>query len=337
MEWIKVEIETTEEGIEGVGAVLTDFGLPGYQTENVSEMKNFLENNPQSWDYIDDELISRENTPPIVIFYVSADSTGREVLLGIKSQLSRLNDEDYGIDFGSLELRTKEVDDTDWLDKWRDYYKPFKAGIKTVICPMWEDYKHERNEILFKIDPGHVFGTGQHESTRMCIEALEASIKQGDIVLDIGCGSGILSIIALLLGAAGGDAIDIDSAAIETVYQNYLLNKEAIPEEISFNRSKNHISTPGYYNVFTGNILKGEKNMFDAGKYDVVISNIVADVIIALVPIVPGFIKRGGIYISSGIIKERAQEVGTAILNQGFELVEEKEMGEWCALVHRKI
>jgi ribosomal protein L11 methyltransferase len=321
MIWTECKTETTAQALDAVCEMLTSAGISGFIIEDNEEMKNFLKDNPQSWDYIDEELANAPAYPPCVKFYIPVNDEGFNILSEVKAGLKRLKAENFGLDFGSLCLTLTETDDAEWLEKWKEYYKPFKIGKKVVIRPVWESYEKADGEIVFTINPGHVFGTGLHQSTRICIETLQDMDIANKTVLDLGCGSGILGIIAMMLGAKSAYLTDIDPAAEDTARENAKLNG------INMNN----------FSVVTGNILKDESvfNRIAAngqGKYGVVIANIVADVIIAAAPFAAKLTADGGYFITSGIISERLLEVKAALTQNGFKTVREKNIDGWVGV-----
>jgi ribosomal protein L11 methyltransferase len=322
MNWIEINIYTTSEGIEPVSGRLYQLGITGLQIEDAQEFRDFIDKNEPFWDYIDDELISMKNSETYIKLYVSDNDHGNETLLAIRDSIKTLRELDTEGKFGRLEFEMANVSEEDWANNWKQYFKPFKIGEKVIIKPSWEDYNESTDRIVFNIDPGMLFGTGTHESTRLCIEAGERYIRKDDSVLDLGCGSGILSIISLMLGAQNAVAVDID------------LN---VTEIASANAQMNGISKDRY-TVLAGNAISDEniKSQIGYKKYHVVYANIVADVIIALSTIIPAQIKPGGILISSGIIDERADEVASALKDNGFEILEMNKDNCWVGLVCRK-
>lgn len=324
MEWIEGRIETTSEAVDAVGDMLTVAGITGFIIEDDNEMKQFLQNSPQNWDYVDDELLNKEPSQPLVKFYVPANANGREILTLVKSGLARLRENDYGLDMGRLALEMDNVDDVEWLEKWKKYYTPFQIGKRVIVRPVWEEYDNTDGKLVFTINPGNVFGTGLHQSTKLCVEALENLVKPGQSILDLGCGSGILGIISMMLGAKSATLLDIDPAAHDTVRENAELNN------IDLNNLK----------VITGNVLT-DKSIYDqlyedtyspGNKYDIVISNIVADVIISLAPVVAELIADGGIFISSGIIDERTSDVILALQQYGFTDISVRNLEGWVGV-----
>ncbi|MBQ6554991.1 MAG: 50S ribosomal protein L11 methyltransferase, partial [Firmicutes bacterium] len=240
----------------------------------------------------------------------------------VKAGLERLKNMDIGIDLGRLAIETTEnLNDEDWLNKWRDFYKPFKVGEKLLIKPVWEDVKDTEGRVVFNINPGHVFGTGLHQTTQLCMMQLEKYVNKESVVADLGCGSGILSIVSLLLGAKSAFAVDIDANAIKTAYENADFN--------GVDRSK--------YYVTSGNVIDDKKLQDEIGyeKYDIVVANIIADVICAISPLVRKQLKPDGIFISSGIIRDRVEDVYKAMEESGLEPIDTNFKDEWVSISAR--
>ena len=320
--WIEIFIETTKEGFEPVSGIIYQCGITGVMIEDADDFEEFLENPARDWDYIEDELVEQKhNAKNGITFFVRDNMNGKETFELVKEMLKNAKENEKEIDFGSLDITVKNIKEDDWANNWKKYFKPFAVGDKIVIRPSWEEYNDDGNKTVLKIDPGHVFGTGTHETTQLCIELIENYLKKDDMVLDIGCGSGILSIASLLLGAKYADAVDIDPNAIDIAYTNAGMND--IGREI--------------YDVVSGNILEDEdlNEKYSGKKYDVVEANIVADVIIALTDKIPQYIKDGGVFISSGIIVERLDDVLEALKGHGFEVLEVKKKKGWSAIASR--
>src|SRR5659263_230003 len=322
MDWIEINIYTTSEGIEAVSGRLYQLGITGLQIEDAQEFKDFIDKNEPYWDYVDDELMVKKDCETYIKVYVSDNEYGKETFLAIKDSMKALKEFDSDINFGRLDIELTNVNEEDWANNWKQYFKPFPIGEKVIIKPSWEEYNEPTDRIIFDINPGMLFGTGAHESTKLCIEASERYVKNGDSVLDLGCGSGILSIISLLLGADSAVAVDIDPNVIDISYANAKMNG------ISKDR----------YSVLAGNVITDERIKAQIGyrKYDLVFANIVADVIIALATIVPTQIKSGGVLICCGIIDERAGEVAKALKDNDFEILEINKDNGWIGLVFRK-
>jgi len=300
MEWNSVTITAPSEMIDIIVAELMDYGIEAVEILDDYENLVFLENNPKHWDYIDDTLLGKERGDGIIRFHVPIKG-GEALCEAISAGLSA-----RGYPFS---LDCEIVDDSGWLNEWKKHYNAFKIGERLVICPIWEEYHKAPGEVVFRINPGHVFGTGQHQSTRLMLERL-ADFAPGANMLDIGCGSGILAISALLLGAKKAVALDIEEAAVDITRENAEINGIA----------------PGRLDARCVNLLT-EKNFDEI--YDFVCANIVSDVIIKLAPIVSKMIAPNGIFLTGGIIGERAEEVKTAIMLAGFDILGVYEMDDW--------
>lgn len=321
MNWIKVSIFTTSEGIEPVSGRLYQLGINGLEIEDEQDFKDFLENNKQYWDYVDEDLVKKMEGETKVKTYVSDDTAGRELLLAIKSTLAQLKSLDENNEFGRLEIEVDNMTEEDWANNWRQYFHPMEIGEKLMIKPEWEELTEPTDRIVFNIEPGMSFGTGSHYTTQLCLEALEKYIKPGIKMLDLGCGSGILSIISLLLGADEAVAVDIDPNAVDTAYQNAARN--------GVDKSK--------YKVLAGNVVTDEdvQSEISKNKYEVVAANIVADVIIGLAPKAKEYMKEGGVFITSGIIEDRIEDVKAALLENGFEIVAVNQRKDWASIICR--
>ena len=303
MKWVKISIETTPENIEPLVGALILIGLEAVEIDDPADNLRFLnEDESQNWDYIGEELPTSGN--PVVRFYLSSEE-------------NRWTLDDIEKATGGLGTVTREIVEDDWSDAWLEFYKPFRIGKRVIVRPHWEEYTPQTDDVVFTIDPGHVFGTGQHQSTSLCIQLLEKHITPGVSVLDIGCGSGILGIIARLLGAGDVVLTDIDPAAPKVVSENARLN--GIDD----------------LTVLCGNILKDQTAI--KGHFDLVLANIVADVIIPLSPIASGILKSGGIMIVGGIINERANEVVKALNDAGLNVIEKMAQDDWVSFCVQKV
>jgi len=322
MKWMEVFIETTQEGIEIVCGLLYNMKITGLIIEDKEDFRAFLEDPDKKWDYVEADLLEeKEETKTGITFFVQEDLEGAEILSTVKSNLQALKTAEKEIDLGTLSASVKNIEEKDWANNWKKYFKPFNIGEKITIKPSWEVLEKERDRVVLEIDPGQIFGTGSHETTKGCIEYIEKYVKLGDKILDLGCGSGILSIASILLGANHVDAVDIDIKAQTIVAENMELNK---------------ISASNY-NVYIGNILENEElvKKFSGKKYDIVEANIIADVIIALCNMVPNFLKKDGVFIASGIIEERLDDVIVAMKNTGFAVLDKKDTNGWVAITCR--
>lgn len=305
MRYIEVCVNTPANEIERRCEEMTAMGAEGFVIENEADFQDFLENNHQYWDYVDDELESRFTGVSRIKCYLCDDEDGRAVLCRIRGA------------YGGVE--TSFVEDSDWENNWREYYKPIEVGEKLVVVPEWEDIPDDGRTAL-RLDPGLIFGTGSHATTRMCLAALEKYAGEGKTFLDLGCGSGILGIGALVLGSARCVGCDIDPKAPDVAASNAALNG------IGSDRFK----------VYAGDILSDAslRRMLGSG-YDAVLANIVSDVIIPLSALVREFMKPGAVFITSGIIDGRQDEVRAALEGNGFEVVEHRNEEEWHCFVCR--
>ncbi len=310
MKWIEFAVYTTDMGVELVCGALAGVGLEQVAIEeSEATVAAYLKETAPYWDYADATALAGKQGP-CVKAYIADLPEQEPQLLAAREAVARLYEiaPEVGASIRVLETR---VDDQDWANSWKQYYKPIVIGEKLLVCPSWEEVGLTRQQksgrALIRLDPGMVFGTGAHHTTRLCLEALERYTQAGMQVLDIGCGSGILSVAALKLGAANAVCVDIDPVAERVVRDNVAMN------ELEAERCKLHI----------GDILKNAAlRQAVAGQYDIVVANIVADVVIALCPLVPAWIKPGGLFLCSGIIDEREQDVHAALLAAGFLHIE---------------
>ena len=316
MDWIKVSVFTSAEGIEAVCGRLLTVGINGVEIEDNDDFLNFLEENRASWDYVDEELLKSKKAETRVSFYVSDNEAGRSQLTAAKSAIKALAELDPKKEFGRLELGYDSLCEEDWANNWKKYFKPLTVGESILICPEWETVE-PAGKTVFKVNPGMSFGTGTHASTQLCIEELEKYIFKGATVLDLGCGSGILSIISFLLGAESAYAVDIDPNCVDIAYKNAEMNGIAAEK----------------YHASAGNILCDEALLegLCQRRYDIVLANIVADVIMPLGRLVPRFLKPGGVFITSGIITDRQEEVVSSLRESGFNVLGERTRGDWAA------
>lgn len=320
MKWISVKIYTSREGIDPLTGRLYCLGVGGVQIEDSADFEEFIETKTPNWDYIDESLEYLHNCETNVTAYLTDDEAGANQLALIRESVNAMRTLDTEHLFGDLRIEVEGRDDEEWVNNWKQYYKPFEVGERVLVCPEWEKLP-ETDRVVLTLNPGHLFGTGTHHSTRMCLERIENYVKGGERVLDLGCGSGILAILALLLGAESATAVDIDAAAPRVVGENLELNK------IDAERCR----------VLVGDVLD-ESGFAEeiGGEYDIVMANIVADVIIAMAPAAFSHARSGGLFITSGIIEEREEPVEQAILDAGFEPVEKVRQGGWSCMVFRK-
>ena len=316
MEWAEINIYTTTAGIDSVTGILMDLGITGFVIKDAQDFEDFLENKTGNWDYIDDDLMGLKNCETTVTVYIRCDAEGAELFAAVKSALAALKSRDTDGAYGRLEYDMSNIREEDWANNWKQYFKPITIGEKLLIKPSWEAADPAEKRRILEIDPASSFGTGQHNTTRLCLELIEENLAQGEKLLDLGCGSGILSIGALLLGAESACAVDIDDNSVRIAAEN---------------AQKNGIS-PERYTAFCGDITSDEKLREKiGGGYDIVCANIVADVLIAMSGFFAGFLKDKGKLIVSGIIDTRREDVLSTISFCGFELVKSANSEDWNA------
>ena len=317
--WLEVSIDTTDAGMDDLAAYLTAFDTGGLVLEDEAEFQTFLEQNRQYWDYVDEDLMERMKGVARVKFYVTDDAHGREKLARITGGLPALR-ERCGEELGTLDVRTAGLREEDWANNWKQFYKPLAVGKRLYIVPEWEkgETAVPEGRTALYLNPGLIFGTGAHASTQLCLGGVEEFVKDGDRVLDLGCGSGILSIAALRLGAACAFGVDIDPKAVDVAYENAAMN--GIGQDV--------------YTVRAGNVLSDRTLCAQLAeqKWNLVLANIVADVIIPLSAQVPGLLAEGGVFLCSGIIDTRAGEVQAAIEGRGMKIIRRWEKNGWAAL-----
>lgn len=317
MEWIQVAIDTTHEGVEDLTVALEDCGIRGFEIEDSADFSEFMQSEFPYRDYVDEDLIREKTGAPVrVKIYVSANEAGREMLLAAEQELSKLRGD---AKMGSLKLSYLTMNEEDWSENWKQFFHPLKIGKRVLVRPEWEECENEDGRVVFTINPGMSFGTGSHATTQLCLEAIEEYTKDGDTVLDLGCGSGILSITACLLGAEHAIAMDIDKNAVDIAVRNAELNG-VLGDKFS---------------AVAGNILEDEalRKKFSE-KYDIVAANIVSDVIIGISPFAADFVKENGIFIASGIICERLNEV-LVHLEKTFEIIKICDKNDWASIIAR--
>ena len=317
MKWKKFTLTTTTQAVDLVSSMLDDIGIEGVEIEdNVP-----LTERETKGMFIDilPELPPDEGVAK-VSFYVDDDRDIEELMKQVEEGLDELA---VFTDLGQRAIAASETEDKDWINNWKQYFKPFTVD-HILIKPTWEEIPEEhKDKLLIQIDPGTAFGTGKHETTQLCIRQLEKYVKPGVRILDLGTGSGILRITALKLGAGSVFGTDLDENAITAVHEN--LEANGIPEE--------------KFGVVQGNIID-EKEVQDAAGYecyDIAVANILADVIIMIQKEVPVHLKQGGIFITSGIIDMKEQAVRDALSqNDAFEILETTRQGEWVSITARK-
>lgn len=317
--FIQIDIYTSSQAIDGITGALTEYGITGFIIQDSADFEDFLADKNANWDYVDDELMGLKTVEPHITLYVHENAQGAETLAAIRGLVDGYKANNTDGYYGNIRLALANVKEEDWANNWKKYYKPFRVGKSLIIKPSWEDVEPKNGDRILEIDPASTFGTGQHHTTKMVMETLEEVVSGGERVLDLGCGSGILSIAALLLGAKDATVCDIFENAVKTASENI---------------EKNGFTN---FTAYCGNIIE-DKALREriGGGFGIICANIVADVIIAMSPLFEGFLGGGGKLIVSGIIDERADEVKAALSENGWKVVSAKNEEGWnCVLLER--
>ncbi|MDL2274226.1 50S ribosomal protein L11 methyltransferase [Oscillospiraceae bacterium OttesenSCG-928-G22] len=315
MDFIKVSIDTTPEGTELLPARLLSLGVEGVEIEEEGDFLRFVAEAGAFWDSVDEALLLDKKGVARVSLYLPKGEEGERTLARIRESLRSLPDELPDFDFGTLDITAHLLSSGDWEDAWKPYYKPVEIGERLLILPEWEPVP-DTSRVIYKNDPGQSFGTGTHASTRLMLGYVEAAAREGLTVLDIGCGSGILSISALLLGARSAVAIDIDPEAANVARRN--AERNGVPAD--------------RYRTLAGNILEDNPFVAQGEAFDLVFANIIADVILPLLPSVRALLREGGRFFASGILAERADDIARALAPAGLALLSKREEDGWAAL-----
>ncbi len=346
MKWIQYKISTTTDAVEPIGEILYRTGIQGF------EVQDNVPPTPEE----ERQMYTDIPAPPapddgraVILFYTEGENTGEEGTF--YSTGSSLRDQEMALpgtatavqpeeliaalrehiremrrhfSFPEPEISYSSHDDSEWKEKWKENFQPFRASDHLIVKPVWSDIPEftRDGDILLQIDPGPAFGTGTHETTRLCMASLEKVLHRGDTILDVGCGSGILAIAALLLGAGSALCLDIDPCAVRASHENAARNQI----------SHDHIL------IIQGNILEDDETIRDLAPepFDIALANILADIIIPLSSMIGPFLKPGGILICSGILTEKAAAVRQALLRNRFIILEEDTQGEWISFTAQK-
>lgn len=316
MKWNRFRLKTTTKAEDIISSMLADFGVEGVQIEDRVPLTK--EDKEQMFvDILPD--VPEDDGCAYLTFYLEESENASELLRKVEEELDNMR---TYLDVGECSIERSETEDADWVNNWKQYFHQFYVDDILVI-PSWEKVKEEdQGKLVIHIDPGTAFGTGMHETTQLCIRALRKYVKEGFRVLDVGCGSGILGMLALKFGASYAVGTDLDPCAVTATHENM---------------AENGISKE-QYEVMIGNIIDDERVQEAVGYdcYDVVAANILADVLVLLTPVVTGQMKHGAVYITSGIIDDKEQTVVEAFEAAGLEVLEVNYQGEWVSVVARK-
>jgi len=306
MNWAEVQIKTTPEYEEIITGILYDVGASGLAIEDPRDILE-ISQSQEGWAVVDPDLIKMESDDILIKAYFSE---AEDIDYKIQEIKYRIKNNDILKD-AEPDITVTMVNDEDFAENWKKYFKPLRIGNRIVIKPTWESYELKENDILIELDPGMAFGTGTHETTSLCIEALEKYVKEGDIVFDIGCGSGILSIVAAKLGASKVVAVDVDEMCIKVTNDNIKLNEVQDIVEVK-----------------KGNLLDVVK-----GKANIIVSNIIAEIIVEMIGDLKYHLENNGIFIASGVIEEKIPLVENKLIENGFKIIDTHLKNEWALII----
>jgi ribosomal protein L11 methyltransferase len=312
MKWYEIKILTTHEAVEAVSNLLFKYDIGGVVIEDPDDVI-YTDSYNGDWDYIDLGKVLPTEKRAVVKGYVSHIDNREQVIEELKNEMKNIAE--AGLDIGDYDVHIKETDDADWANEWKKYYKPFRVGESLVIVPTWETFETKVDDVVLTIDPSGAFGSGTHETTFTCMEAIEKYQNPGDIVFDIGCGSGILAVASALLGASEVTGVDFSRTACVTARENVAVNQ--VEDRVK--------------------IVEGNLADDISGKADLFVANIIADVIIELSDYAGDYLKEDGYFIASGIINGKYEAVCEALNKNNFEIVEIVDKGEWHTIISKKV
>ena len=322
MQWLELTIDTASQGIDLLEAALTLNGFDSFIIDDEAEFHTFLENNRDYWDIVDEDLEKSLNGVSRLRLYLEDGPQAPEELARLRELLSGLRTAWPQAELGSLRLSLANVKDEDWENNWKQYYQPIPIGKKLLVVPKWMEPDRSEGRIPVLLDPGMIFGTGAHASTQMCMLRLEELIRGGEELLDLGSGSGILSITALRLGAAHATGVDVDPKAEDIARENAAINGLGADR----------------FTAVTGNVITGHAELegLFSKTYDIVCMNIFADVIIPMAAVLPRFMTEKTVVICSGVLENRYEEVRAAIEAAGLRIRSLQSMNDWCCFTAQK-
>ncbi len=312
MIWSEVQITTSNEAEEAVAEAFYDAGAGGVVIESAQDVTDLWDD--PTVNLIDEAILERPAGVSVIRGYFPVDEKSEARISEILVKTAKLPE--YGIDPGSCELSISDVEDEDWAENWKQYFKPTHVAEHITVVPSWEDYTPSDKEKIIDMDPGMAFGTGTHETTRLCAQALEDFVKPGMRVVDVGCGTGILSIIAAKCGAEHVTGVDLDPLAVKASKENAVRNE--VMDKLT---------------LIEGDLVQQIEEREFA---DIVVANILAQAVMALTPDANALLKPGGLFLSSGIIGQYVEDVRTTLKNAGFDVLETRQLGEWYLVAARK-
>ena len=316
MKWNKFRLKTTTESEDLVSSMLMDLGIQGIEIED----KIPLTKSDKEQMFVDIlPEIAADDGVAYISFYLEEEDDKEVILANVRQELEEMRA--YS-DVGECTIEESQTEDVDWVNNWKQYFHQFYVD-DILIIPSWEEVKPEdEDKMIIHIDPGTAFGTGMHETTQLCIRQIRKFVKKDTMILDVGCGSGILGMLALKFGAKYSVGTDLDPCAIDATYENMEVNG----------------ITRDQYEVMIGNIIDDKEVQDKVGyeKYDIVVANILADVLVPLTPVIVNQLKTGGVYITSGIIEDKEETVVNCVKEAGLEVLAVTHQGEWVSVTARK-
>lgn len=309
--WIEVRVITNSEALEPVSGIFYSLDCKGVAIEDPNDILG-REQGPLTWDFADLDVLEHKGDVAVVKGYFSEEDNIEDILNFVNERLEDIKNQ--GIDITPGTVESEKMFEEDWANNWKKYYKPFRVGKSLIVKPIWEEYEAKDGDLVVELDPGMAFGTGDHETTNMCMKALEEYVTKDSVVFDVGCGSGILAIAAAKLGAKKAVGVDLDPVAVESAKEN-----------VSYNNLDN-------IEILYGNLVDVIE-----GKADVVVANILAEIICILTEDVKRVLKDGGVFITSGIIHDRVDMVVNKMESSGFEVIEVNRDGEWNCIIAKSV
>ena len=316
MKWNKFRLKTTTESEDIVSSMLMDLGIQGIEIEDKVPLTQ-LDKQQMFVDILPE--IAADDGVAYISFYLEEEEDKETVLANVKAELEEMG---TYLNVGECTIEESQTEDVDWVNNWKQYFHQFYVD-DVLIIPSWEEVKPEdEDKMIIHIDPGTAFGTGMHETTQLCIRQIRKHVTPDTTILDVGCGSGILGMLALKFGAKYSVGTDLDPCAIDATHENMEVNG----------------LTKDQYEVMIGNIIDDKEIQDKVGyeKYDLVVANLLADVLVPLTPVIVNQMKKGGIYITSGIIDDKEETVVNAVKAAGLEVLEVTYQGEWVSVTARK-
>lgn len=304
MDWISIYILVENDHIDALCALLSCCGASGFEINNTEELNEFINNKTDNWDYLNENVLAQASAKSSIKFYLADNTQGQSQLAEVNAMLDNLR---LAGGFGSLEITTDSAKDSDWAENWKKYYAPIVINNRITIVPSWEEYDDSKTEAVVRLDPGMAFGTGDHPTTMIAMNLLASLDIKAKKVCDIGCGSGILGIAAAKLGATSVLCTDYDELSVKITSENIAENNVC--------------------NICNAQQMDLAKDV--NGKHEIIIANIVADIILRLIPDIPRIITTDGKFICSGIIDDRVEEIRLSLAKNGFNIIEHRREQDW--------